>query len=113
MHLNVVIFMFEGGYMSLQLKHASHSFFSGCCNPLCLCYCSSDTAVLPSCCDISTLFSYCFSLLILIVLNLGLFFKLWAMEDVAHRMYLTTKHRLRERMETRLDKLLIFSRVNL
>ncbi|XP_015250793.1 PREDICTED: GRAM domain-containing protein 1C isoform X2 [Cyprinodon variegatus] len=39
-------------------------------------------------------------LLILIVLNLGLFFKLWAMEDVAHRMYLTTKHRLRERMET-------------
>ncbi|KAM4543705.1 protein Aster-C isoform 2-T2 [Fundulus diaphanus] len=40
-------------------------------------------------------------LLILVVLNLGLFFKLWAMEDVAHRMYLTTKHRLRERMETR------------
>ncbi|PWA18030.1 hypothetical protein CCH79_00004209, partial [Gambusia affinis] len=39
-------------------------------------------------------------LLVLIVLNLGLFFKLWAMEDVAHRMYLTTKHRLRERMET-------------
>ncbi|XP_054893219.1 protein Aster-C [Poeciliopsis prolifica] len=38
-------------------------------------------------------------LLILIVLNVGLFFKLWAMEDVAHRMYLTTKHRLRERME--------------
>lgn len=38
-------------------------------------------------------------LLILIVLNLGLFFKLWAMEDVAHNMYLTTKHRLRERME--------------
>ncbi|XP_061522343.1 protein Aster-C [Phycodurus eques] len=39
-------------------------------------------------------------LLILTVLNVGLFFKLWAMEDVAHRMYLTTKHRLRERNET-------------
>ncbi|KAM4718285.1 protein Aster-C [Anableps anableps] len=39
-------------------------------------------------------------LLILMVLNLVLFFKLWAMEDVAHRMYLTTRHRLRERMET-------------
>ncbi|MEQ2316925.1 hypothetical protein AMECASPLE_037414, partial [Ameca splendens] len=39
-------------------------------------------------------------LLVLIVLNLGLFFKLWAMENVAQRMYLTTKHRLRERMET-------------
>ncbi|XP_028289236.1 protein Aster-C [Parambassis ranga] len=38
-------------------------------------------------------------LLILMMLNLGLFFKLWAMEDVAHRMYLTTKHRLRERSE--------------
>ncbi|XP_037550236.1 protein Aster-C [Nematolebias whitei] len=38
-------------------------------------------------------------LLILMVLNLGLFFKLWAMEDVAHRMYLTTKHRLKERLE--------------
>ncbi|XP_040921446.1 protein Aster-C isoform X2 [Toxotes jaculatrix] len=38
-------------------------------------------------------------LLILTVLNLGLFFKLWAMEDVAHRMYLSTKHRLRERSE--------------
>ncbi|KAM6976453.1 protein Aster-C [Aplochiton taeniatus] len=36
-------------------------------------------------------------LLILTVLNLGLFFKLWAMEDVAHRMYLSTKHKLRER----------------
>ncbi|XP_039982446.1 protein Aster-C isoform X2 [Xiphias gladius] len=36
-------------------------------------------------------------LLILMMLNLGLFFKLWAMEDVAHRMYLSTKHRLRER----------------
>ncbi|KAM7390472.1 hypothetical protein PAMA_008569 [Pampus argenteus] len=38
-------------------------------------------------------------LLILTMLNLGLFFKLWAMEDVAHRMYLSTKHRLRERSE--------------
>ncbi|KAJ0022920.1 hypothetical protein NQD34_015054 [Periophthalmus magnuspinnatus] len=36
-------------------------------------------------------------LLILTLLNLGLFFKLWAMEDIAHRMYLSTKHRLRER----------------
>ncbi|XP_056155452.1 protein Aster-C [Lampris incognitus] len=36
-------------------------------------------------------------LLILTMLNLGLFFKLWAMEDVAHRMYLSTRHRLRER----------------
>ncbi|KAM4534214.1 protein Aster-C isoform 2-T3 [Odontesthes bonariensis] len=41
-------------------------------------------------------------LLILTVLNLGLFFKLWAMEDVAQRMYLTTKHRLRERSEASL-----------
>ncbi|XP_071341282.1 protein Aster-C isoform X2 [Trachinotus anak] len=41
-------------------------------------------------------------LLILTMLNLGLFFKLWAMEDVAHRMYLTTKHRLRERSEASL-----------
>ncbi|XP_063063544.1 protein Aster-C [Engraulis encrasicolus] len=38
-------------------------------------------------------------LLVLTVLNLGLFFKLWAMEDVAHRMYLSTKHRMRERAE--------------
>ncbi|XP_054622250.1 protein Aster-C isoform X1 [Dunckerocampus dactyliophorus] len=38
-------------------------------------------------------------LLILTMLNVGLFCKLWAMEDVAHRMYLTTKHRLRERSE--------------
>ncbi|XP_072306943.1 protein Aster-C [Eucyclogobius newberryi] len=36
-------------------------------------------------------------LLILTLLNLGLFFKLWAMEDIAHRMFLSTKHRLRER----------------
>lgn len=42
-----------------------------------------------------------YSLLILTMLNLGLFFKLWAMEDVAQRMYLTTKHRLRERSEAR------------
>ncbi|KAM8731122.1 protein Aster-C isoform 2-T2 [Acanthopagrus schlegelii] len=41
-------------------------------------------------------------LLILTLMNLGLFFKLWAMEDVAHRMYLTTKHRLRERAEASL-----------
>ncbi|XP_053268233.1 protein Aster-C isoform X1 [Pleuronectes platessa] len=41
-------------------------------------------------------------LLILTLLNLGLFFKLWAMEDVAHRMYLSTKHRLRERTEASL-----------
>ncbi|XP_041669984.1 protein Aster-C isoform X2 [Cheilinus undulatus] len=41
-------------------------------------------------------------LLILTMMNLGLFFKLWAMEDVAHRMFLTTKHRLRERSEASL-----------
>lgn len=39
-------------------------------------------------------------LLILTLLNLGLFFKLWAMEDIAHRMYLSTKHRLRERSQS-------------
>ncbi|KAG7225022.1 hypothetical protein INR49_014477 [Caranx melampygus] len=38
-------------------------------------------------------------LLILTLLNLGLFFKLWAMEDVAHRIQLSTKHRMRERSE--------------
>ncbi|XP_061569862.1 protein Aster-C isoform X2 [Cololabis saira] len=38
-------------------------------------------------------------LLILTVLNLGLLVKLWAMEDVAHRMYLSAKHRMRERAE--------------
>ncbi|XDV47465.1 hypothetical protein PO909_017085 [Leuciscus waleckii] len=37
-------------------------------------------------------------LFVLVVLNLGLFFKLWAMEDVAHRMYLNTKHRMEERV---------------
>ncbi|XP_010888338.1 protein Aster-C isoform X2 [Esox lucius] len=41
-------------------------------------------------------------LFILTVLNLGLFFKLWAMEDVATRLYLTAKHRLRERPENSL-----------
>ncbi|TRY93776.1 hypothetical protein DNTS_001730 [Danionella cerebrum] len=41
-------------------------------------------------------------LFVLVVLNLGLFFKLWAMEDVAHRMYLNTKHRMNERAESRL-----------
>lgn len=41
-------------------------------------------------------------LLMLTMMNLGLFFKLWAMEDVAHRMYLTTKQRLRERSEASL-----------
>ncbi|XP_019129214.2 GRAM domain-containing protein 1C isoform X1 [Larimichthys crocea] len=41
-------------------------------------------------------------LLILTLMNLGLFLKLWAMEDVAHRMYLSTKHRLRERSEASL-----------
>lgn len=38
-------------------------------------------------------------LLILTLMNLGLFLKLSAMEDIAHRMYLSTKHRLRERSE--------------
>ncbi|KAK0134580.1 GRAM domain-containing protein 1C [Merluccius polli] len=33
-------------------------------------------------------------LLILTLLNVGLLMKLWAMEDVAHRMFLTTKHRI-------------------
>ncbi|XP_030204579.1 protein Aster-C [Gadus morhua] len=35
-------------------------------------------------------------LLVLTLLNLGLLAKLWAMEDVAQRMYLSTKHRIRE-----------------
>ncbi|XP_056869538.1 protein Aster-C isoform X3 [Takifugu flavidus] len=38
-------------------------------------------------------------LLILTLMNVGLFFKLWAMEDITHRMYMRTKHRLRERAE--------------
>uniref|UniRef100_A0A3P8WJC1 GRAM domain containing 1C n=2 Tax=Cynoglossus semilaevis TaxID=244447 RepID=A0A3P8WJC1_CYNSE len=41
-------------------------------------------------------------LFFLTVLNLGLFFKLSAMEEVAHRMYLSTKHRLKERSESSL-----------
>ncbi|KAG7487286.1 hypothetical protein MATL_G00021530 [Megalops atlanticus] len=45
----------------------------------------------------------CLILLILTVLNLGLFVKLWAMEDVAHRMYLSTKHRLRDKVEPSLN----------
>ncbi|XP_048866017.1 protein Aster-C isoform X3 [Brienomyrus brachyistius] len=43
-----------------------------------------------------------FILLILTILNLSLFLKLWAMEDVAQRMYLSTKQRLRERVESSL-----------
>ncbi|XP_061791330.1 protein Aster-C isoform X2 [Nerophis lumbriciformis] len=35
-------------------------------------------------------------LLIVTLLNVALFYKLWAMEDVAQRIYLTTKHRLRD-----------------
>lgn len=50
-----------------------------------------------------TMLCVSFSLVILVVMNLGLFFKLWAMEDIAHRMYLSTKHRLRERSEARWD----------
>ncbi|KAJ8413163.1 hypothetical protein AAFF_G00091590 [Aldrovandia affinis] len=42
-------------------------------------------------------------LLFLTIINLGLFFKLWAMEDVAHRMYLSTKQRLREKVESSLN----------
>ncbi|XP_061093211.1 protein Aster-C isoform X2 [Conger conger] len=42
-------------------------------------------------------------LLVLMVLNLGLFFKLWAMEDVAHKMYLSTKQHIREKMESSLN----------
>lgn len=46
-------------------------------------------------------------------MNLGLFFKLWAMEDVAHRMYLSTKHRLRERSEARSDNFLFLCNLDL
>uniref|UniRef100_A0A3Q0T1L6 GRAM domain containing 1C n=1 Tax=Amphilophus citrinellus TaxID=61819 RepID=A0A3Q0T1L6_AMPCI len=53
--------------------------------------------------NVSTIVAGMSVLLILTVLNLGLFFKLWAMEDVAQRMYLTTKHRLRERSEANLS----------
>lgn len=52
---------------------------------------------------LNVMLSSLLSLLILMMLNLGLFFKLWAMEDVAHRLYLSTKHRLRERSEARSD----------
>lgn len=52
---------------------------------------------------LNNLLSVSFSLLILTLMNVGLFYKLWAMEDIAHRMYLSTKHRLRERNEARLD----------
>lgn len=52
-------------------------------------------------------FCFIFSLLILTFLNLGLFLKLWAMEDVAHRMYLSSKQRLRERSEARSVTLLL------
>ena len=45
------------------------------------------------------------SLLILTLLNLGLFFKLGAMEDVAQRMYLSTKQRLKEKHDARLEYL--------
>lgn len=46
------------------------------------------------------------------MMNVGLFFKLWAMEDITHRMYLSTKHRLRERAEARSGKLLLLLRDN-
>lgn len=48
-----------------------------------------------------------FSLLILTMMNVGLFFKLWAMEDIAQRMYMSSKHRLRERAEARSDNQLL------
>lgn len=53
-----------------------------------------------------------FSLLILTLMNVGLFYKLWAMEDIAHRMYMSTKHRLRERTEARSGKLLLLVKHN-
>uniref|UniRef100_A0A3Q3VX28 VASt domain-containing protein n=1 Tax=Mola mola TaxID=94237 RepID=A0A3Q3VX28_MOLML len=52
-------------------------------------------------------------LLILMAMNLGLFFKLRAMEDIAHRMYLSTKHRLRERTEAQLFKTVLQDSINL
>lgn len=58
-------------------------------------------------------FSVSFSLLILTLMNLGLFLKLWAMEDVAHRMYLSTKHRLRERSEARSDNYLLLCNMHI
>ncbi|KTF88935.1 hypothetical protein cypCar_00022483 [Cyprinus carpio] len=48
----------------------------------------------------SIVFGMSLILFVLVVLNLGLFFKLWAMEDVAHRLYLNTKHRMKERVES-------------
>ncbi|XP_067291305.1 protein Aster-C [Pseudorasbora parva] len=50
----------------------------------------------------SIVFGMSLILFVLVVLNLGLFFKLWAMEDVAHRMYLNTKHRMKEKVESSL-----------
>lgn len=50
----------------------------------------------------SIVFGMSLILFVLVVLNLGLFFKLWAMEDVAHRLYLNTKHRMKERVESSL-----------
>lgn len=50
----------------------------------------------------SIVFGMSLILFVLVVLNLGLFFKLWAMEDVAHRLYLNTKHRMKERAESSL-----------
>ncbi|XP_026056264.1 GRAM domain-containing protein 1C-like isoform X1 [Carassius auratus] len=48
----------------------------------------------------SIVFAMSLILFVLVVLNLGLFFKLWAMEDVAHRLYLNTKHRMKEGVES-------------
>uniref|UniRef100_A0AAV2L3M2 VASt domain-containing protein n=1 Tax=Knipowitschia caucasica TaxID=637954 RepID=A0AAV2L3M2_KNICA len=42
-------------------------------------------------------------LLLLTLLNLGLFFKLWSMEEVAHRIYLSTKQRLRQRAQSSME----------
>ncbi|XP_052399118.1 protein Aster-C [Carassius gibelio] len=50
----------------------------------------------------SIVFGMSLILFVLVVLNLGLFYKLWAMEDIAHRMYLNTKHRMKERAESSL-----------
>ncbi|MFT7812354.1 GRAM domain-containing protein 1C [Arapaima gigas] len=44
-----------------------------------------------------------FLLLLLTSMNVGLFFKLWAMEDVAQRLYLSTKYRLQEKAESSLN----------
>nr|XP_015197250.1 PREDICTED: GRAM domain-containing protein 1C isoform X1 [Lepisosteus oculatus]XP_015197251.1 PREDICTED: GRAM domain-containing protein 1C isoform X1 [Lepisosteus oculatus] len=42
-------------------------------------------------------------LLVLTVLNLSLFFKLWAMEDIAHRMHISTKMRLKDKTNLKLS----------